>query len=281
MKEGSYVGCAVVEMHLHQIISTHKFRLPPDASVYRAELLALLQAVRLIISSGQMDRDHAIYTDSLSSLQSLQDPFCLDPTALDIHNLVHSNKLHILFAYVRGHQDTEGNNLADTAAKEAVTDLNSPELAWTTPPNLKIFARQRTQQLWQDQLSTETTASWTRRILPSNLKQCRDQLVNLRLSCNSRYDTVLMNRILSGHVPTNAYLHRFHLRNDPTCSSCRSAPETIEHLLYECNRYLPIKYAFSSTVLQPNETQIYSINNPRTTPLTLSILKHRFNNSRR
>ena len=40
--------------------------------------------------------------------------------------------------------------------------------------------------------------------------------------------------MLTGHVKTKAYLHRFKIRDDPHCI-CQQGEQTIDHLIYDCN----------------------------------------------
>jgi hypothetical protein len=41
--------------------------------------------------------------------------------------------------------------------------------------------------------------------------------------------------IVSGHGKTKAYLHRFKIIEDPTCT-CGKASQTTDHLIFECEK---------------------------------------------
>ena len=43
--------------------------------------------------------------------------------------------------------------------------------------------------------------------------------------------------IVTGHGKTNSYLHRFHLKDDPTCT-CHRGQQTVNHRIYECRNLL-------------------------------------------
>ena len=270
-----FVGCAAVVFRPNHPTTIHKFRLPQETSVYRAEILAILQAIHLIIGEAAAKEQYAIYSDSLSSLHALNNPFTTDPTAREIHQLVNSNQLDVLFAYVRGHQNTPGNIQADEAAKDAITNPDSHIINWTTPPNVKAAARTRTRREWDKHLREDRTGLWTKSLLGTSSTDAAHLLENLRLFCNSRTDHVLINRTISGHLPTNAYLHRFKLRDNPDCQHC-NATETIEHIIFSCPAYLHLKFLHTNLFLQPSEHPTLSINNPRCIPLILNILRQRF-----
>ena len=164
-----------------------------------------------------------------------------------------------------------GNELADIAAKEATGQGDAEFLPWSTPPNMKTITRQRTTELWQQHLNSARTGRWTFQLL-GNVVESQQTLDLLRLFGNNRMDHVLLNRLLSGHLPTNSYLHRFKLRDNPACTNCNFPSESIEHLLFFCPVYLCTKFFYNSLFLQPNEQLNFSITDARSIPL-IGILK--------
>jgi hypothetical protein len=42
-----------------------------------------------------------------------------------------------------------------------------------------------------------------------------------------------MTAVLTGHAMTKAYLHRFHLRKEATCS-CGEENQSMNHILFHC-----------------------------------------------
>jgi hypothetical protein len=44
-------------------------------------------------------------------------------------------------------------------------------------------------------------------------------------------------QICSGHVPLNAYLHRFKIKDSAQCPACRAPKETPQHFIMECPAY--------------------------------------------
>ena len=45
--------------------------------------------------------------------------------------------------------------------------------------------------------------------------------------------TPKLTAVLSGHGKTNAYLHRFNLREDAKCI-CNRGDQTMDHILFQC-----------------------------------------------
>ncbi|KAJ4437655.1 hypothetical protein ANN_17800 [Periplaneta americana] len=45
--------------------------------------------------------------------------------------------------------------------------------------------------------------------------------------------TLDFTAIISGHGKTKAYLHRFHITEDPRCT-CNNTRQSVNHLIYEC-----------------------------------------------
>ena len=57
----------------------------------------------------------------------------------------------------------------------------------------------------------------------------------------------IVNRIRSGHVALNGYLHRIKRRDDPFCEHCPQTKETVRHYILEC----PARRELQRTTLNP------------------------------
>jgi len=66
-------------------------------------------------------------------------------------------------------------------------------------------------------------AEATKRYFPTVMDRIRTKL-NL---------TSKLTAVLSGHGKTNAYLHRFNLREDANCI-CNKGDQTMDHILFQC-----------------------------------------------
>ena len=63
------------------------------------------------------------------------------------------------------------------------------------------------------------------------------------------------SRINHNILATNKYLHKIKLINNPTCSFCTKEPETVEHLLWDCEHTQKILYDFKDWC-ESNNTSI-------------------------
>jgi predicted hotdog family 3-hydroxylacyl-ACP dehydratase len=60
--------------------------------------------------------------------------------------------------------------------------------------------------------------------------------------------------IVTGHGKTKAYLHRFKIIDDPTCT-CGKAVQTTDHLIYECETLTNERKKLKATALQKTTGQ--------------------------
>ena len=76
---------------------------------------------------------------------------------------------------------------------------------------------------WQEQWEKASKAEATKQYFPTVMDRIRTKF-NL---------TSKLTAVLSGHGNTNAYLHRFNLREDAKCI-CNKGDETMDHILFQC-----------------------------------------------
>jgi ribonuclease HI len=125
-KEGERVAAAAVGSR-----RTLSSRLPDKASVSSAELKAILMALDYV--SRSTGDKHIIFSDSLSSLQSLCNSKCKNPLVQKIvskYSSLSSQGKDIIFCWLPSHVGISGNEKADSAAKAAlglpISDLKFP-----------------------------------------------------------------------------------------------------------------------------------------------------------
>lgn len=98
-----------------------QWKLSDKCSIYTAEALFILKVIEYITS----DTNHnhfTIYSDSLSTLSSLQNLHNPIDIARKIQNAYYRPQLagkNISYTWIPGHCNIEGNERADTAAKQA------------------------------------------------------------------------------------------------------------------------------------------------------------------
>ena len=154
-----------------------------------------------------------ICSDSLSAVQSLGDVYTSHPILSRIHNILFSLKkdgFTISFAWVPSHVGIKGNELADTAAKEATTEARVSENR-VTSTDLRNALRHQIISEWQSTWSN-TINNKLRRIKTV----VKDRASSYR---TSRHEEVLLTRLRIGHSRLT-HLHLLHNLLAPVCDTC-------------------------------------------------------------
>jgi len=203
--------------------NTKCVRLPDTASIFRAELYAILLAIDVVRRSKE--KNFVIFSDSMSSLQSIYG-FNLDSDLvrkfLKDYTILAKNGKNIILCWIPSHVRILGNEKADTAAKSAlslpVTRMKPP--ATDMYPRITKLIFDEWQEVWDCCAGNKLYA-----IRPSvgDHKQ---------KACLSRRDSVLLNRLCIGHTRLT---HSFLLSGDdsPECGTSQ-CPLTTKHILIEC-----------------------------------------------
>ena len=145
-KDGAAVAAAAVSQSMNR-----SCRLPDNSSILSAEAYAILLAVDIIKLAAA--KKCAIFCDSLSCLQAIQNKRLDNPIIRNILNSVHKliiSGTYIVFIWLPSHVGIQGNTDADTAAKDA---LSLPVSGRKVPhtdfkPLIQSYALNKWQQLW-------------------------------------------------------------------------------------------------------------------------------------
>ena len=224
-KSTSGVGCAVVSGEI-----VLKRKLPQNTSVFTAELLAVLFAIRYIFNLDSFKKSYVIFTDSQSVLSSLSGMFHSHPLTQEIKDwlvLLHTRrKSKVEFCWVPSHVGISGNERADSAAKDAAslthtTDVGIPYL------DIRQQIHRHVIEKWQHH--------WSNLNDNLKLKSIKPTVTPWSLIQRDRRSSIVLTRLRIGHT----YLtHKFLLtsggdRQAPVCSTC-NVNLSVKHLLVEC-----------------------------------------------
>jgi ribonuclease HI len=238
-KSPNGVGCAMVDMS--GVPYTTFIHLPDSCSIFTAELRGILMALHHIASRRYMDS--AIFTDSQSALQVIQQQHTSDPLLLGIHSALfdlHQKHCTVSFCWVPSHMGLRGNELADRAAKAA---CHHPVSASLVPArDCYVIIKQAIKSSWQ--------TSWDSQ-LNNKLHSIKPLVEDWPQSYHKhRLTETKLCRLRIGHT----YLtHKYLLvgANPPSCPHC-DVPLTMKHVLAECVHHAPFRRRLLAPSLAEN-----------------------------
>ena len=222
-KTDAGVGFSVVQHN-----STISRSLPPQCSIYTAELRAILTAVSSLIRSPY--HHYTIYSDSRSALTAVCDSFSPHPLVVEIHrwlSMLHSTDKLVEFCWVPSHVGVRENEEADRAARDAANSGRNPP---PIPVPHKDFY-----PVFKTALSSRWNAHWST-LHNNKLRQIKPHVNPLATSTRkSRAQEVTLARLRIGHTrKTHAYLLAGN--PPPYCDGCL-VPLSVMHILSECPEY--------------------------------------------
>ncbi|KAJ4433020.1 hypothetical protein ANN_15277 [Periplaneta americana] len=138
------------------------------------------------------------------------------------------------------HVGLAGNELADHLAKQAARNNEIP-VSFDRIPVSDIMRELQEESVvkWESEWQNTKNGAVTKSFFPSVKERLR---VNIPL--NGKVTT-----FLTGHGKTGAYLYRFKLRDNPSCT-CGAEEQTVDHLLFECPKLDKERLAFQREMLR-------------------------------
>ena len=239
------VGFGVV--HGRNFVNRALGTLPVEASIYTAELHAILKALSIIENSTHLR--WTIFSDSQSSIQaiSLQNP--KHPLVQSIQaalSRTRNQQKKITFCKVPSHVGILGNEAADKAANESLT---LPGFHTMRLPHIDYhpIIRRNMMKKWQQQWDHIDIDAQT----VNKLKKSKPK-VNPWKSIpggNRRYE-VKIARLRIGHTRLT-HGHYMSRGRPPECTFCGMSPLTTEHILMNCQTTRPLR----NQLKLPNDPQ--------------------------
>ncbi|UYV82807.1 hypothetical protein LAZ67_22000947 [Cordylochernes scorpioides] len=177
--------------------------LAPHCSVFQAECFAFRTAL----------------TDLCSLPPSLS-------AAISFDSLLPSRNLTL--HWVNSHSGNLGNCQADTLAKEAtVAPSLPPQYTLASKTTHHRFLSRHFWSLWEDEFISARPSFFLKLgLTPSSLSSSHNFLLP---------SSAIATGLLTGHTFIAAFPHRKTPSPfDPTCPHCNQAPETMEHIFFDC-----------------------------------------------
>ena len=202
---------------------TLKTRLPDGCSIFSAEAVGLIDALKIVDKSRR--KRFIIFTDSLSCLQSIENEDLTNTLTLkfllEYTRLLNHGK-DIILCWIPSHIGIDGNDKADAAAKASLDNeirpLNIPY------SDFMPKAKQHAQKLWQDRWDLST--DFLSMIHPNLERKIYDPTL-------TRREQRALCRIRIGHTRlTHSYLMDNSER--PFCAECNTRL-SMKHIMVECS----------------------------------------------
>ncbi|KYN50582.1 Gag-Pol polyprotein [Trachymyrmex cornetzi] len=201
------VGAAVYSPELEGSI---KHKLPPETSIFSAELWAIYQAILAIFDLNFPKS--VIFSDSRSALDALQNSskvqrnyivYQIRKAYLDI--IDKGNEVTLF--WVPAHSGIPGNELADQEANLAAIEGYKPDFK-VPYEDLLVESRARADKQFQEYMEEVSRTKGTRYFEQFHTISKKTWFHESSLS---REEIVLINRLRSNHINVNESLHRVNM----------------------------------------------------------------------
>jgi ribonuclease HI len=232
-------GAGVYGQSLRRRLS---FSLGKYATVFQAEIYAILACVYEIQTSNRSERYVSICSDSQAALKAFQAVRTTSPLVHQCQRALNDiSARHVVGLYcVPGHAGLRGNEIADGLVRDGSgRGFLGPE------PVLGVSRRdiQNRHCRW---LNSQHSASWRD---PSNtLRQARELISGpslgnrAKLLSFTRPQTRVVTGLLTGHNTLRRHLFLLRLANNPACRGCDVKEETSAHVLCECEAWASLRH---------------------------------------
>ena len=223
-------GCGAFEVSSNQRISTS---LGKYVTVFQAEVYAIELAARTSLIKNYEGKQIFILSDSQAALRAFQSNSISSKLVSSCYDVLTSiaqdNTVSLM--WVPGHQGVEGNEAADTLAREgALRSFIGPE------PFCGIAISSIKTAIFE-WLIDQASIYWNRQQIADHSRLFVPGLMNRRtrslMNMSVRKVRVLV-AFLTGHARVQKHLHRMGIRGSSICRICHEEEETAMHILCDC-----------------------------------------------
>ncbi|KAL5249176.1 hypothetical protein ACHWQZ_G000615 [Mnemiopsis leidyi] len=215
------------------------YHLNEHCTVFQAEVHAVGQAATYLLEKEVKGQSILINCDSQSAIRAINSTIIRNHTILEtsrkLNALGKSNT--VLLRWIPAHQGHEGNERADTLAKNGANMSDNPTMVKLPIPRGVCYAA----------LRRKTIAEWRRNFKISPPKvfstMWRDRF-SKELPKLGKRDLRTATQILTGHACLNYHLSKINRDIAPTCSLCQEENETVEHVLAKCPKLWELRVEF-------------------------------------
>lgn len=241
-KNDDGVSFAIFDSSLNKGVG---YRLNKNSSVFTAEAVAILAALKHIKYKNRGFKKWLLVSDSMSVLSNLKNNKIDTSVNYIIYQikeiwstLYNIDNIMVSFMWVPSHKGVLGNEKADYLAKiintsslktKVFDDILLPYSDATT--TLKQRMRQKWDSYYNHIIQTENKGLWydAHKIKTNSSPWFCQNHVYL----DRKFYTVIF-RLRFGHTKLNSHLHRLKMVNSDVCSHCNMHEESISHIIFDC-----------------------------------------------
>eukprot|EP00116_Pleurobrachia_bachei_P001378 sb/3461640/ len=243
--EEDKTGSGIYIMRKGDELAKDSYNLPDTATVFQAEVIAITEAANKMIEEGLKQEEINIWVDSQAAIKALTKTITRHKTVKDciekLNNLAQENS--VIVRWIKAHTGYQGNEKADELAKTGTkegTQRSCPiPLSYITKI-LKQKAMANTIELFE-----EKGGKYTKRLYADKDKSIigvenQYQIYKYKkqdpdtVKILQRVNRSIITQIITGHAPTNHYLHKIGKSSTKNCRLCEEEVETVDHIITRC-----------------------------------------------
>ena len=223
-----------------------------SATVFQAEVFALIEAADFLKSAVPEGAAVTIYVDSMSTLHALTSR---DKTSALVKELFEKlegigKSCSLLLEWIPAHNNYPGNERADELAKRAASGcpIGPQPVVPLSPAVVRLaisdWAKETHKSRWFKESTCRQTKIFIKGPYQANLKN---------IGKMNRSSLRLLVQMITGHNTLNSHLFKMGLGTSPLCE-CARGEETSTHFLGECDRFANIRLVvLGGLYLNPEE----------------------------
>ena len=230
---GSGAGLIITTDNNNTIIYESSIKLPDYCTVFQAELVAISEACKHLITTTNTNNKHIIiWTDSLSSIEAITALTIKSRTTNDCYEALNTlgnlNTLEV--RWIAAHTGLWGNEKADELAKKGTTGESRMECP-IPHSYIKRLINEKVTKLNNEEWRLNGPRHTKMLLGNKDSKIVHDLNKNLN---NKRHKYRTAVQLITGHCGLNKHLYNIRKSDTSACPSCGEEEETVAHFLGQC-----------------------------------------------